>query len=183
MDAIFSLEELSRVKNWLCQNSCTSFEPLLCRVKSELFHPFEVLALHEFFSWEMMIGCLGKKVEVIWLLFEDERKYGKTQSNTWKCDCVFWGRLMMERIWWKKERLALGLGMFECTIWKCFLALLPSCWFFFWDTYISNFVSNVLVTWGETSSPQSASMNWSVVFKSVSSASVFVKRYFWSRMN
>ena len=111
-----------------------------------------------------MIGRLGKKVEVIWMLFEDERKYGKTQSNTWKCDCVFWGRLMMERIWWKQERLALGLGMFECTIWKCFLALLPSCWFFFWDTYISNFVSNVLVTWGETSSPQSASMNWSVVF-------------------
>ena len=89
----FSLEKFSSVKNSFAKILVRLLRLYSLKTKSEFFHPFEVLVLHEFFflrSGDGLIDC--EMVEIIWREREREKK-GTMQNNTWQCACVFWEEL------------------------------------------------------------------------------------------
>ena len=96
--------------------------------KSELFHPFEVLGLHEFFVEGVMLDWLDEGLKSF------EEKKGRMKSNTWQYDCVFW-EILMERRWWKKENAAFGLRFASVYHLEVLFSYVAVAWwiFFFWD--------------------------------------------------
>ena len=162
---IFESKKIAFAKILVRRLRHSSFE-----TKSELFHPFEVLMLHEFFSLKR---CWWIDWVKDWSCLKEREKWVECKATLDNMIGCF------EKEWWKGndgERMG-GLRLRLDFLYRLEQLLGNVVWltFSFEKLKIANFAFNLLVAWGWASSPQSASVKWVVVsLKSVSPASVFV---------